>query len=223
MCICKRAPSFLFSNITDSSVRPIFWPWLLSAAQNRCGDLLVTELALCSVHGARPEISGCAGAEHQPPGPLLKQRQQATAYLERIHMELPTSNCLQSTFHYVNFVNDFMRTPLIQRGQSDPLPQNLRQGSLFPSYSSLWFKCSCLTPINNSLLLRFLAPYLSLGQGLMIIIGLIKCVMSQTNQVHFKFKAYPTLFLGFIARDWDERLKWAFATQRINSDHELFL
>ena len=56
-----------------------------------------------SVHGARPEISGCARAEHQPPGPL-KQRQQATAYLERIHMILPTSNCLQSSFQYVNFV-----------------------------------------------------------------------------------------------------------------------
>ena len=124
MCICKRAPSFLFSNITDSSVRPIFWPWLLSAAQNRCGDLLVTELALCTVHCARPEISGCARAEHQPPGPL-KQRQQATAYLERIHMKLPTSNCLQSTFQYVNFVNDLMRTPLIQRRQSNPPPPRI--------------------------------------------------------------------------------------------------
>ena len=52
-----------------------------------------------------------------------------------------------------------------------PSPQNLPQGSLFPSYSSLWFECSCLTPINNSPLLRFLAPYHSLGQGLMIIIA----------------------------------------------------
>ena len=73
---------------------------------------------------ARPEISGCARAEHQPPGPL-KQRQQATAYLERIHMKLPTSNCLQSTFQYVNFVNDLMRTPLIQRRQSNPPPPRI--------------------------------------------------------------------------------------------------
>ena len=104
---------------------------------------------------ARAEISGCARAQHQPPGPL-KQRQQATAYLERIHMKLPTSNCLQSIISICEFCKWFYahnfntKTP-----KRPPSPQNLPQGSLFPSYSSLWFECSCLTPTNNSPLLGF--------------------------------------------------------------------
>ena len=62
--------------------------------------------ALCTVLCARPEISGCARAHNQPPGPL-KQRQQATAYLERIHMKLLTSNCLQSIISICEFCKWF--------------------------------------------------------------------------------------------------------------------
>ena len=129
LCICKRLviPKILFSNFTNLIPAPIFWPWLFRQLPKIVAGTcwwLSWLCALCTVHCARPEISGCARAQHQPPGPL-KQRQQATAYLERIQMKLLTSNCLQSTFQYVNFVNDFMRTPLIQRRQSDPPPPRI--------------------------------------------------------------------------------------------------
>ena len=169
MCICKRAPSFLFSNITDSSARPIFWPWLLSAAQNRCGDLLVTELALCTVCTARDLWMRARPAPTSRPA-------EATSTSNSIFGENPyeitnfklfavhISICEFCEWSYAHTFNT--KTP-----KQPPSPQNLLQGSLFPSYSSLWFECSCLTPINNSPLLRFLAPYHSLGQGLMIIIA----------------------------------------------------
>ena len=111
--------------------------------------------ALCTA-----EISGCARAHNQPPGPL-KQRQQATAYLERIHMKLPTWNCLQSIISICEFCKWFYaHTFNTKTPKRPPSPQNLLQGSLFPSYSSLWFERSCLTSINSP---WFLAPYLSLG------------------------------------------------------------
>ena len=122
--------------------------------------------ALCTVHG--PRSLDARAPSTNLPARWSNVNKQQHIWRESISnfklFAVYISICEFCKWSYAHTFNT--KTP-----KQPPSPQNLLQGSLFPSYSSLWFKCSCLTPINSSPLLRFLAPYHSLGQGLMIIIA----------------------------------------------------